>query len=419
MLFSWLEKGEIIMIRRKDNKGRVLYNGESQRKDGKYVYQYTNARGERKCVYAWRLSTSDATPPGKRKDLSLREKEKQIQKDIDDGIVPNGGNLTVLELVKKYVSQKKGVKYGTQQNYKNIINIIAKDNFGEKRIDRIRISDAKEWMIQLQENGRGYGSIQLIRKIVKPAFQMAVNDGLIRKNPFDFSLSTVITNDSKKREAITEEQEKNFLEFTKNNKYYSKYYDAIYILFHTGMRISEFCGLTLSDIDFENRKINIDHQLQKTSNMVYYVTETKTGAGTRQIPMTDEVYECFRRIIRDKRRPEIEPMIDGYTGFLCINKLGNPMIKWHWEKFFNNIVREYNNTHDIQMPKITPHVCRHTYCSNMAKSGMNPKTLQYLMGHSDISITLNVYTHIGFEDAKAEVLSIQESESIRSNAAEG
>ena len=55
------------------------------------------------------------------------------------------------------------------------------------------------------------------------------------------------------------------------------------------------------------------------------------------------------------------------------------------------------------MPKITPHVCRHTYCSNMAKAGMNPKVLQYLMGHSDIGVTLNVYTHLGLIDAKEEM----------------
>lgn len=56
-----------------------------------------------------------------------------------------------------------------------------------------------------------------------------------------------------------------------------------------------------------------------------------------------------------------------------------------------------------QMPKVTPHVCRHTFCSNMAKSGMNPKTLQYLMGHSDIGVTLNTYTHVGYDDARKEL----------------
>lgn len=407
------------MVRRKDNKGRVLNNGESQRKDSKYVYQYTNANGERKCVYAWRLSPSDGTPLGKRKDLSLREKEKQIQKDIDDGIVPDGGNLTVLELVKKYVSQKKGVKYRTKQLYNYTINVLADDYFGAKRIDKIRISNAKDWIIQLHDTGKGYGTIRVIHGIVKPAFQMAVNDDMIRKNPFDFSLSTIITDDSEKREAITKDQEMVLLDFIENSKCYSKYYDAIYILFHTGMRISEFCGLTLSDIDFKNRKINIERQLQRTNNMVYYVTETKTNAGTRQIPMADEVCKCFLRIIQNKKKTKVEPMVDGYTGFLFINKNGNPMVSKHWERIFKNIIGKYNKTHDIQMPLITPHVCRHTYCSNMAKSGMNPKTLQYLMGHSDISMTLNVYTHIGFEDAKAEVLSIQEFGNIRSGTAEG
>lgn len=75
----------------------------------------------------------------------------------------------------------------------------------------------------------------------------------------------------------------------------------------------------------------------------------------------------------------------------------------HWEHYFKHIVDKYNSIYKVQMPKVTPHVCRHTYCSNMAKSGMNPKTLQYLMGHSDISVTLNVYTHVNFDDAKAEI----------------
>ena len=75
----------------------------------------------------------------------------------------------------------------------------------------------------------------------------------------------------------------------------------------------------------------------------------------------------------------------------------------HWEHFFKHIWQKYNSIYREQLPLITPHVCRHTYCSNMAKSGMNPKTLQYLMGHSDIGVTLNTYTHLGYEDAKDEL----------------
>ncbi len=158
---------------------------------------------------------------------------------------------------------------------------------------------------------RGYSSIHSIRGVLRPAFQMAVDDNLIRKNPFGFELATVIVNDSVTREAITRKQQRALLKFIQEDKHYCRYYDAIYILFHTGLRISEFCGLTIRDIEFE--------------------------------------------------------------------------------------------MHRIQMPKVTPHVCRHTFCSNMAKSGMNPKTLQYIMGHSDISVTLNTYTHVQFEDAKEEL----------------
>ena len=74
-----------------------------------------------------------------------------------------------------------------------------------------------------------------------------------------------------------------------------------------------------------------------------------------------------------------------------------------FEKYFQHIREKYNSIYKVQMPCITPHVCRHTFCSNMAKSGMNPKTLQYIMGHSDIGVTLNTYTHLQFEDALVEM----------------
>lgn len=85
----------------------------------------------------------------------------------------------------------------------------------------------------------------------------------------------------------------------------------------------------------------------------------------------------------------------------------------HWEHRLKHMVNRYNEIYRLQMPSITPHVCRHTYCSNMAKSGMNPKTLQYLMGHSDIGVTLNTYTHLGLEDAQDELGRIAKIENAR------
>ena len=400
---------------RRDNKGRKLFNGESQRKDGKYEYKYQDAWGKRKTVYSWKLTPADRVPAGKRDDISLREKIKQIQKNLNSNITPDGGNFTVLELVEKYISQKTGVRHNTRSNYNFVVNVIKKEDFGQKRIDKIKVSDAKEWLIKMQQiDGRGYSSIHTIRGVVRPAFQMAVDDDLLVKNPFEFQLNTVVVNDSVTREAITRQQERDFLEFVKNDKHFCKYYDGIYILFKTGLRISEFVGLTKKNLDFENNRIIVDHQLQRTRDMKYIIEDTKTESGERMVPMTPEVKEAFQRILANRKNPKVEPMVDGYSGFLFLDKNGRPMVALHWEKYFQHIREKYNKIYRVQMPKVTPHVCRHTFCSNMAKSGMNPKTLQYIMGHSDISVTLNVYTHLNYDDAEEEMQKVVGTASMKS-----
>ena len=386
---------------RRDNKGRKLVTGESQDKDGRYRYKYNDSFGKRKSVYSWRLTESDPYPKGKRKDISLREKEKVIEKALCDAVSANGGDMTVLELVQRYISQKRGVKHNTQANYNFVINVIKKEEFGAKRIDTIKLSDAKAWLIKLQDDGRGYSSIHSIRGVIRPAFQMAVDDDLIRKNPFEFQLATVVVNDSVTREAITRKQQREFLRFIKEDKHFCKYYDGIYILFNTGLRVSEFVGLTVNDIEFNKQRIKIDHQLQRTRNMEYEILTPKTEKGERYVPMKEDVADCFRRIIQNRKHPKIEPMIDGYSGFLFLDKNDMPMVALHWEKYFQHIREKYNSIYKVQMPRITPHVCRHTFCSNMAKSGMNPKILQYIMGHSDIGVTLNTW---GMNDETALAL---------------
>ena len=390
--------------KRRDKRNRILREGEVQRADGRYQFRYLDEDGNAKYAYSWRLDKNDPTPKGKKRELSLREKEKQIEANLFDNIVIHGGKYTVLELVEKYTSLKTGVRHSTRAGYKTVINILKKENFGEMRIDKVRLSDAKSWLVKLQQiDGRGYSSIHTIRGVLRPAFQMAVDDDLIRKNPFGFELATVIVNDSVTREAITRKQERELLRFIKEDKHFSRYYEAIFILFNTGLRISEFCGLTKHDIDFKEMRIKVDHQLQRSSQMEYIIQEPKTESGVRFVPMTEEVAECFRRIIEKRKKPSTEPMIDGHVGFLFLDKNDMPMVALHWEKYLEHIIQKYNKIYKIQMPKVTPHVCRHTFCSNMAKSGMNPKTLQYIMGHSDISVTLNTYTHVNFDDAKEEL----------------
>lgn len=177
----------------------------------------------------------------------------------------------------------------------------------------------------------------------------------------------------------------------------------MFILLKTGLRIGEFCGLTLKDVDLNRRTINVDHQLQYVGHKGKYIEKTKTSAGTRVLPMSDEVYDAFRRVIANRVKPKVEEMIDGYTGFLFLDNRGKPMMPYQWEKRFQHSVEKYNKIYRIQLPKITPHVCRHTYCTNMAKRQISVETLKYLMGHSDISVTSGVYTHLKLDDAQKEL----------------
>ena len=393
--------------KRRDSKGRILRTGEQQRQNGKFMYAYRGRDNKMHYVYSWKLEPTDKLPAGKRECKALRELEKEIEKSLNEEVAYHGGDVTVLGLAERYISLKTGVRHNTAAGYKTVLNLLKRDIFGSKRIDEVKVSDAKEWLIKLQQGGKHYSSIHTIRGVLRPAFRMAVEDDLLKKNPFDWELSTVIVNDSVKREAVTPKQERLFLDFIKGDKHYSQYYEGVYILFKTGMRISEFCGLTLDDIDMENRKIKIDHQLQRTREGVYLIEDTKTTYGERILPMSEGVYQCFQRLIKKRKKWKVEPMVDGKAGFLVLDKNGMPYLALHWEKRFEYALGKYNRIFKEELPIITPHICRHTYCTNMAKAGISPKSLQYLMGHSDIATTLGYYTHYKFNDVEKEVRELE------------
>nr|WP_325246961.1 site-specific integrase [uncultured Oscillibacter sp.] len=373
--------------RRKDSKNRVLRNGESQRKDGTYMYRYTDVRGKRVCVYARTLE-------------DLRVKEQTIQKELNDGIDYAAGEIIVLDLLKRYIATKTGVRYNTKVGYQFVLNLVSKESFGCLKIRDIKPSDAKQWFIKLYQDGRRYSTITSVRGVLRPAFEMAVEDDIIRRNPFSFQITDVVPNDSKSRQAISGEVKERFLTFIRESRHYSQYYDEIIILLGTGMRVSELYGLTRADLDFEARRIKVERQLTRTRHCEYYVEKPKTASGERYIPMTDEVYRAFQNAVQRRKQPKVELLIDGHTGFLFLDKDGKPKVAMHLEHVMKRIVDRYNDAHEDKLPSITPHVLRHTFCTEMANSGIDLKSLQYLMGHSDAGVTLNVYTHASYEAAE-------------------
>ena len=390
--------------KRRDNKGRILRTGESQRADGRYMYKYVNRAGETKVVYSWKLVATDRVPKGKRDDLSLREKEREIQRDLEDGIDTKGKKMTLCELYAKKTAQRINVKKNTLAGRKYLMDALKQDKLGSRSIDSIKPSDAKEWAVRMKEKGYSFKTISNYKRSLKASFYMAIEDDYVRKNPFDFQLSEVIDDDSESRQALSEEQEEKLLSFLQYDTVYQKYYDDVLILLKTGLRISELCGLTVQDLDFENHTLNIDHQLLRNQEG-YYIETPKTKCGIRKVPMSEEAGKAFQRVLKRKKTGK-GIVIDGYRNFLFLNQKGMPMTACYYTSTLRNIVKKYNKYHDEPLPKITPHILRHTFCTRLAQKNMNPKNLQYIMGHSSIMITLNLYAHASQTGANMEMRSL-------------
>ncbi len=386
------------MKKRKDKNGILLRKGERQLDNGFYQYRYTDCFGDRHSFNAESLD-------------ELRRMERDEKRDSEEGRAYAAGDVTVIELVKRYLKLKKSSRYNTKVNYDTVIRIIESEQFGKRKIRDIKVSDAKLWFIDLQSRGFRYCTITNIRGVVKPAFDLAWEEEIVRRNPFVFKITDAIVNDTVPRVALSEEDEAVWMNFIKDDGTYSKYYDEFVVLFGTGMRVSEFCGLTRKDVDFENRKIHVDHQLcreRQRDRRCYFVEKTKTEAGRRDIPMTDEVFAALKNIVNNRPHVKTEMIIDGYSGFLLIDKNGNPKVALHIENEFRWAEHKYKKLYPNKpLPHITPHVARHTFATRMAQSGMDVKALQYLMGHSDAGVTMNVYTHTSYDFASKQFDKIQ------------
>ncbi len=368
--------------KRKDNKGRILRTGESQRPNLTYQYRYTDIKGKVRCVYSPTLE-------------ELRTKEEVIQNDLRDGIDYAASEITVAELVARYINTKRGLSQNSKRAYGTAVKIIENDPFGAWQIRAVKTSDAKTWFVALHDRGLKQHTIEVVQNVIRPAFAMAVEDDAIRKNPFKFKLAEIIPNDAYVRSALTKSQQEKYLRFIQGEGQ-GNYYDDIVILLGTGLRVSELYGLTKADVDMERRQIRITKQLCRTAEKPYFITEPKTKSGVRTIPMSEEVYAAFLRVLRG-RRTAVERFVDGYAGFLFLDKAGQPKVAMHLENYMRGMQKKYIAKHGRTLPSVTPHVLRHTFCTNLQQTGIDVKSLQYLMGHSSASVTLDVYSHVDYD----------------------
>lgn len=384
------------MERRKDNKGRVLQKGESQRKDGRYVYQYQDISGKRKSVYANTLS-------------DLRKQEKQINRDLEDNIDTTGAEITLNEQFDKYISLKKQMRNSTKQNYIDLWNGNLRENvLGKKKLCDIKKSDILRFYNSLSERGLKYSTIKTFNCMISPCLDLAVDDDIIRKNPCNGCLSE-FSRDADERISLTAQEQEVFLDFIRQSNVYSAHYPLVVFMIGTAARCGEVIGLTWNDVDFKKKEISINHQLiykKSETSYGFYAESPKTDSGVRIIPMTTEVYKA----LIEQRQSQLTKgwrtcvEINGYSDFVFSTKNKNPIMPSAVNNLLLNIVNKYNSTgREIALPHISAHNLRHTGCTRMAEAGVDPKVLQYIMGHSKISVTMDIYNHISPERNRKEM----------------
>ena len=408
--------------KRKDTKGRNLKDGEMQLPDGRYKYQYIDAKGARKAVYSWKLLPTDRIPAGKRDSLSLREKEEEIAADNRDGIDGKAaGKITLNQMFEIYVSGKVNLKQSTRTNYLYMYQNYIYDTIGTRALKSIKYSDIIQFYNALiQEKGFKPNSMEIIHTILHPTFTLAVRDGYIRTNPTEGVMADIKKShnwEKPKRHALTVAEQSLLICFLSQSEMYGHWLPMITTFLGTGCRVGELIGLRWQDIDFKNGTISINHNLiyrqQDNGHMELHVTTPKTSAGCRTIPLLKEVREALQQErIKQLQTGGKSVTVDGYTGFIFTNRFGDVYTPFSINKAIDRIILAANAweaeraTEEQRTPVVIRHFSvhnlRHTFCTRFCENESNIKVIQEIMGHSDITTTMNIYAE-ATEQKKKEV----------------
>ena len=397
--------------RRKDNRGRVLKEGESQRKNGTYDYRWRDADG-RHSIYAKTLS-------------DLRKKEAECKKDLYDGIRADRRTITLDNLFDCWSETKRGIKGNTFANYQYLYKQFIHDKLGSVRIVDLHKSDIKRCYISLIENeGLQISTVDSIHTVVHQVLDVGVDDDYLRKNPSDkvmHELKMQYQFGEKRRKALTRDEQELFMSYVRDCQKYRQWYPLFTVMFGTGMRVGEVTGLRWEDIDLESETISVNHTLvyyskgdnpNSNKKCSYAINSPKTKTSKRIIRMPDDVKGAFLELRERQKYMGLEgrSVIDGYTDFIFLNRFGEVLNNGVINKVIKRIVRDCNaeviekanGTEVLTVPKFSCHSMRHSFTTRMFEAGANMKVVQEVLGHSDIQVTYDIYCTVTDEIRQKE-----------------
>ncbi len=399
--------------RRKDNKNRVLKEGEYQRANGTFEYKWRDKRGKRHSIYAKTLE-------------ELRNKEAEVLRDVVDGIRADKKDFTINDLYKLWIQLKRGLKDNTLQNYKYMYTQFVESNFGNTKIVDLKRTDVRAFYnLLLDERKLKISTIDSIHTVLHQVLEIGVEDEYLRYNPSDNALKELKrahNNDSEKRKALTVSEQELFESFLRKPGQYNRWYPIFIILLWTGMRVGEITGLRWCDIDLEDETISVNHTLVyysrgKAEGCSFAINTPKTEAGKRIIPMVPKVKEAFllEKQYQEKCELKCNVVVDGYTDFIFINRFGGVQHQGTLNKALRRIIRDCNyevldnsKQNAITLPKFSNHSLRHTFTTRMCEAGVNIKAMQEILGHADAEITMNIYAEATKDFKRTELINFED-----------
>ena len=419
--------------KRRDRKGRILRRGELQRNDGKYEYRYYDTQGVRRSIYSWKLIETDTVPQGKRCKQSLRELERQIQRDLEDGIHTHAARqMTLNDMFDHYMELKCELKVSTRTNYQYMYDRYVRETLGSKSITSFRYSDIRTFYNSLlREHGFRPNTVETIHSFLHPVFTLAIRDNLIRTNPSDGVLADIKKGNQwerPKKHALTEAQQTAFMKFVGNSVRYRQWGPLFTVMLGTGCRVGEVIGLRWEDCDFAEETISINHSLlyrqkEPRGACEFMVSTPKTETGIRVIPMATEV----KRALEQERQFQTEVcpaniIIDGYSNFIFTSQTGGVLSPHTVNRAIERIRTAYNSqetelaNQEQREPQLLPHfsahTLRHTFCARFCEHETNLKVIQEIMGHASITTTMDVYNHVTLEQKIASFKRLGETYKI-------